>query len=351
MDCDAPTTWFWNQFASLASQDGLVGLPVAYRQNISWAMSLRKESNSMRVTLHEKTIDGQFVSTPEDDGIPCFLLYGPRATIKMRCESMDVAERYLTIMHAVMPEVTEKLHTQEWAMIASLDGGEIPAKHRVVRNPEVVVESPAAWNKEIFDAGLATQPYDKGMDRFVGKFDPELPISGVIAIEPCCHFDHGTAVYFTQEKRRFLLLDTLYGLSDDEALWYTLQSWAKFHPRHASPRREPGSLFFPAQYTHVFQKYWDYLDNPQSHPDCCESDLTKAAMYEFASALSQMDLSHFIPEVDSEASEKSCRIAHNAAISRRCPIQDATDYWVSPEDAGTGSGGSALDQGGHNVDT
>jgi hypothetical protein len=64
-----------------------------------------------------------------------------------------------------------------------------------------------------------------------------------------------------------------------------------------------------------------------------------------------MDLSSCIPEVDAEASEKSCRVAYDAAVSRRCPIQDAIDYWVSPEEAATGSGGSAPDQGGHNVDT
>jgi hypothetical protein len=74
-------------------------------------------------------------------------------------------------------------------------------------------------------------------------------------------------------------------------------------------------------------------------------------MHEFASTLSQMDLSSFIPEVDAEALDKSSRMAHDAAISRLCPIQDAIDYWVSPEETVTVSGGSAPDQSGHNVDT
>jgi hypothetical protein len=175
--------------------------------------------------------------------------------------------------------------------------------------------------------------------------------SASLTIEPGCHFDHGTAIYFTQEKRRCLLLDTLYGLTDDESLWYTLQSWAKFQPRLALPCSEPGKLYYPAAYTHVFQKYWNFLDNPLSHPDCSESDFTKDAMNEYATAVSQMDLSHFIPEVDAEASDNACRIAHDAAVSRRCPIQDAVNYWVSPEEAATDSGGSAPNQGGHNVDT
>jgi hypothetical protein len=322
----ATTMWFLSQFATLSAADGLIGLPVGSRQNIPWIVSLRKESNSIRVTLHEKTPAGEFVSTPEEDGIPCFLLYGPRATIKMRCEYVDVANRYLTMMYGEMPEVSEMLHTQEWSLIAALNGGEIPAKHRVIRNPDVSVANSSVWNKEIFDAGLRTQTYDKGMDRFVRKFDPSQPVSAVIAIEPGCHFDHGTAIYFQQDKRRCLLLDTLYGLSDDEAFWYTPQSWAKLQPRLVLPRSEPGKLYFPAPYIHVIQKYWNYLDNPLRHPDCCESDFTKAAMSEFASALSQMDLSHFIPEAYAEASDKSCRTAHDAATSRKCPIQDTTDY-------------------------
>jgi hypothetical protein len=199
-------------------------------------------------------------------------------------------------------------------------------------------------------SGTRTQNYGKGLERFVGKFDPSVPVSATIAVEPGCHYDHGTAIHFQQDKRCYLLLDTLCGLTDDEALWYTLQSWAKFQPRHAMPRTEPGHLFFPAQYTHVFQKYWNYLNDPLPHPDCCESDFTKAAMYEFASALSEMDLSSFIPEVDAEAPDKSCRIAHDAAIARLCPIQDAIDYWLSPEEAATVSGSSAPDQGGYNVD-
>jgi hypothetical protein len=252
-----------------------------------------------------------------------------------------------------MPEVTEILQTREWALVASINGGEIPAKHRVIPNPEVSV-NPPEFNKKIFDAGLRTQPYDKGFDRFVGKFDPEAPLSAVIAIEKGAHFDHGAALYFTQEKRRCLLLDTLYGLTDDEALWYTLQSWAKFQPRLLKPRREPGTLYYPAEYTHVFQKYWEYLNVPLSHPDCSESDFTKAAMHEFASSLSTMDLRSFEPKVDVEASDKSCRIAHDAATSRLCPVQDAIDYWNSGSgqvEAVTGQGGLALDQDSHNVGT
>jgi hypothetical protein len=86
--------------------------------------------------------------------------------------------------------------------------------------------------------------------------------------------------------------------------------------------------------------------NPLSHPDCDESEFAKDSMVEFAQALSttpNFSIDSFEPAVDSEADDKSCRIAHNAAISRMCPIQDATDYWGGQEEAVTGSGGSAPD--------
>jgi hypothetical protein len=98
----------------------------------------------------------------------------------------------------------------------------IQLKHRAIFSPQPD-EIPSVWNVDTFKAGLRTQNYDKGLDRFVAKFDPNIPMAAVIAIEKGRHSDHGTAIYFTQEKRRCLLLDTLYGLSDEEALWYTLQ--------------------------------------------------------------------------------------------------------------------------------
>jgi hypothetical protein len=53
---------------------------------------------------------------------------------------------------------------------------------------------------------------------------------------------------------------------------------------------------------------------------------------------------------DSEASDKSCRIATQAALSRRKPIQDAADFWVQRrESADIGDSTPAQDR--HNVDT
>jgi hypothetical protein len=68
-------------------------------------------------------------------------------------------------------------------------------------------------------------------------------------------------------------------------------------------------LYYPASATHIVTRYWDYLDNPLLHPDCNESEFTKNAMGYYAGALSHMDLSSFEPAVDSEAPDKSLRIA------------------------------------------
>jgi hypothetical protein len=65
-DCDASTTWFLNQWNALAAKDQLAGLPVLFRQDVPWTLSLRKEDNEFRVVVHEKTADGTFVATPED---------------------------------------------------------------------------------------------------------------------------------------------------------------------------------------------------------------------------------------------------------------------------------------------
>jgi hypothetical protein len=55
-------------------------------------------------------------------------------------------------------------------------------------------------------------------------------------------------------------------------------------------------------------------------------------MEEMAEALRPMTLDSWVPQPDSDAPEKSQRVAHFAALSRRCPIQDAQDYWSTLEE-------------------
>jgi hypothetical protein len=184
--------------------------------------------------------------------------------------------------------------------------------------------------KEVFDASLVTQPYMNGLGKFMAKFQPDQPCSATIDIERGCHLDHGTAIFFEQGTRRCALCDTLFGLTDDEALWFTMYKWAEFQPWKCRPRQDPGLLYYPAEYTHILQKYWNVLNDPVTHPDCDETDHTKASMRYMSKHLESMDLSAREPQVDADAPEKSYRVAHIAALSRRSPIQDAADHW-SPQ--------------------
>jgi hypothetical protein len=129
---------------------------------------------------------------------------------------------------------------------------------------------------------------------------------------------------------------------------YTLDTWAKFQPRAKSPRQDPGQLYYPGAYSHVFEKYWSTVENPLSQAEVnSESEFTQACMSHYLAALNEMDLSSFTPLIDGEAKQSHVSIAQEAAVSRLSPIQDAHDFWSLLEDRRspvTGSGGSAPDE-------
>jgi hypothetical protein len=183
----------------------------------------------------------------------------------------------------------------------------------------------------------------KGFERFVRKFDPDQEMSATSAIIKGAHHEHGTAVYFTQGTRRCLLLDTTYGLSADEVLWYTLFSWAKFQPRLKRPRKEPGRLFYPAEYSHVFERYCQDLDNPVDHSGFSqETSFTQDCMRHYAVALSTLNLSSFEPLVHAGAKNSDVGIATEAAISRLLPIHDGPDLWEDIQRESRSSLGTGL---------
>jgi hypothetical protein len=111
-----------------------------------------------------------------------------------------------------------------------------------------------------------------------------------------------------------------------------MKDWAQFQPRLSKPRLDPGLLYYPPEYSHIFEKYWDVLNDPTQHPDQDMSSHSRDSMSVMAEALSVMKLDNWIPQPDTEAPEKSQQIARTAALSRRCPIMDAVDYWKSPEE-------------------
>jgi hypothetical protein len=156
---------------------------------------------------------------------------------------------------------------------------------------------------------------------------PDQPYAATIAIEKGLHDEHGTAIYFEQGPRRCLLTRRVYGISDEDTFWYVMKDWAQFQPRSSKPRTEPGYLFYPPEYGHLFEKYWDVLNDPLQHAECTDSSHSRDSMRVMTEAPSVMNLEHWIPQPDTEVSEKSQRIAQMAALSRRCLIMDAVDYW------------------------
>jgi hypothetical protein len=91
-DCEDSIPWYLGKFNELMSQDGLIGLPAAARLGFIWNRTCRIEDQNIHVFITEVG-----VSTPEEDGPPCMLFYAPRATFKLRCESLPVAWRALTM--------------------------------------------------------------------------------------------------------------------------------------------------------------------------------------------------------------------------------------------------------------
>jgi hypothetical protein len=76
-----------------------------------------------------------------------------------------------------------------------------------------------------------------------------------------------------------------------------MKDWAQFQPKLAQPRVDPGQLFDPAEYSHMFEIYWDYLQDPTQHPDVDSSAQYYAPMSAYTLAVSSMDFSSFTPSL------------------------------------------------------
>jgi hypothetical protein len=101
-----------------------------------------------------------------------------------------------------------------------------------------------------------------------------------------------------------------------------MRMWANFDPRLARPRTDAGQLYYPAQYSHMFELHWDFLHAPTQ-----ESALNED-MGRYASAAARLTFTKDAL-VDAEAPENSLKIASSGAMSRRFPVQDAQDYFSS----------------------
>jgi hypothetical protein len=154
-------------------------------------------------------------------------------------------------------------------------------------------------------------------------------MSATVAVHTGWQGDHGWLVYMKQGPRHCLLLDTADGLSSEEALWMALASWATFSPRLSTPRIFPGRLFYPDEATHIFTECWNCFEDLASLPSfSSKSPICQAEMLRCSEGLSKLRHSKWAPQPTAEASEKSARIAEDAAVSRLRPVSDGPNQWA-----------------------
>jgi hypothetical protein len=290
---------------------------------------------------------------PEDEGPVSALLFGPEASIQLRTALPDPIEQVtegLNSLYSGRYQVLEEVATREWALVASFGddskAGAIPTFSRFPM-PKVSPREIKAIHARLLETAARTQNYDRGLDKFVRKYKNLEAMSATLAIQRGWQGDVGWAIFMKQGSKRCLLLDTTYGLTDEETIWTAMTCWAAFKPREDQPRRYPGRLYYPAQFSHVVEKYWNHLFNLPSHPDfAAESDISKDRMAIFSQALCTLKKTkNWHPQVDAEAPEKGLRIAKEAATSRVHLIADGPNQWEVCRGGTVGAGGSSVGTG------
>jgi hypothetical protein len=320
VDIENKKAWYWNRFRSLLADDGMIGFPAAARVDVDWDKRYFVGDHHVHIMLLEKN-----ARTTEVDGPPCFWIYAPKAAIKIRAETIVFAHQMLTMCYNAVPNVTDQIHGKFWALIESIDHGEIPKSITVPLRQDSTLEIATAYNRETFMDGKVAQPYRIDIGKFTSQFKRSKPYTATIAVEKGYYGEHGTAILFEQENRKCLLTRRFYDSSDETIFWLTLKDWAEFEPRLAKPRENAGQVYHPAAYSHFVEQYWDFLHSPRSE------DSVNEPMGKYASAAARLQFTLDML-VDSEAPDKSQEIAYAGAMSRRCPVQDAQDYWSSLED-------------------
>jgi hypothetical protein len=264
--------------------------------------------------------------TTENDGPPCFFVYAPRAVMKFRAEDAASVRRMVTMCYGQEPRDGDQLHGKFWALIETINGGEIPPqcylKLRGKYSPGIVY----GYNRETFMAGQESAPYRSGIGKFAAQFKPEKPFAATMAIETGLHGEHAIAILFEQKTRRCLISERFLSDSDVSTFWRAMKLWAEFDPRAARPRSQAGQLYYPVVYSHMVEQYWDFLHAPTHEQAGEDKELGK-----YVSAAARLTFSENML-VDAEAPEHSLKIASSGALARRYPVQDAQDYWSSPQE-------------------
>jgi ribonuclease HI len=320
-NCEDKVAWYWNQFVAHLNEDGMTGFPAMARNEATWRRKCFIGDHCIHVMLVE-----QGVHTTEVDGPPCFFIYAPNASLKIRAESIDVAHRMITMCYNAEPIIGTQLHGKFWALIESINGGEIPVKHLAQIQIPMTLDLVTGYNKETFMDGLAAEPYRISTGKFCAQFKRSKPYAATIAIEKGVHAEHGYAILFEQENRRCLLTRQVFGLSDEQIFWTAMKDWASFEPRQAKPRRDAGILYYPSAWSHMVEEHWDFIHAPK-----VEDTGDNVPMGKYASAAARLAFTESL-HVDVEAPQKSQDISYAGAMSRRCPVQDAQDYWTTPKE-------------------
>jgi hypothetical protein len=261
------------------------------------------------------------------------ILFGPLATLKVRTtlggdEAISEMLGVLQILYQGRFSLTEQVASRDWALVGAFGDGVIPWQYRL--DPvQASFEDMVSLNGAILEAALRTQNYDKGLEKFVRKFDTEAEMEAVVAIEPGKQGDCGWAVLLKQGPRRCLLLDTTDGLTEEETLWVALSAWSNFHPRSSRPRQEPGELYYPDGASHLLEESWQFFNDLSQMPSfSSKSQICQVAMLSFSQGLNRYPCSDaWIPHPAAEAPGKCAKIATNAAISRVRPISDGPNQW------------------------
>jgi hypothetical protein len=185
-----------------------------------------------------------------------------------------------------------------------------------------------AAHRKVLEAGLRTQNYDKGMDRFVRKFNPDEEMSAVVAVHSGWQTEHSWSVYFEQGPRRCLLMDMVDGMQPEEVLWTALAAWASFNPRLKNPRKYPGRLYYPDEATTIMMDCWNHFENLSASPGFSQkTPICQMEMIRFSEALSRLNHRNWYPQPTAEADDKSARVAENAAVSRSRTMPDGPNQW------------------------
>jgi hypothetical protein len=101
----------------------------------------------------------------------------------------------------------------------------------------------------------------------------------------------------------------------------------------------------------MVEEHWDFIQAPRVE----DAIPGYVPMEKYASAAARLVFTD-VPLPDVDAPQKSQDISYAGAMSRRCPVQDAQDYWTPPKDQAqeecvTVKYGFAPGPDVHNVDT